>query len=306
MLSDKKKNEIKNLLFYLSLIVLPMIQFIIFYVVVNANSIALAFKSYEYKGGVLQEKFVWFDTIAKVAKDVVTQEKFKYCIINSIVLYFVTFLFGNILSMFFSYYIYKKRLLSGTFKTFLYMPSIVSAMVISVLYMYFFADCYPEMVKQITGKTVAGWSKNFQTQYALIFVFNGLMSLGGNMLVYTGTMAGISESVIEASEVDGVNSLQQLWYIVLPQIYSTFSLFAVTGLLVLFSGQANMFNFFGLKADAPFYTFGYYMYIELQANVNDLPTYSYLAALGFLLTVVAIPLIFTVRYLLNKFGPKEV
>ena len=53
MTSEKKKKEITGLLFYLSLIVLPLIQFVIFYIVVNANSIALAFKHYEYKDGQL-------------------------------------------------------------------------------------------------------------------------------------------------------------------------------------------------------------------------------------------------------------
>ena len=303
MTSEKKKKEITDLLFYLSLIVLPLIQFVIFYVVVNANSIALAFKHYEYKGGQYVVTNAYFENFAQVLKDLFTSEQLKYCLRNSVVFYLVTFASGTVVSLVFSYYIFKKRLFSGTFKTLLYMPSIVSVMVISVLYRYFCEDCYPAIAEKLTHKTVQGFSG---AKYALIVLFNFFISCGGNMLVYTGTMAGISESVIEASEVDGVNSIQQFWYIVIPQIYQTFSLFVVTGLLVLFSGQANMFNFFGLKADAPFYTFGYYMYIELQANVNDLPTYSYLAALGFLLTVVAIPLIFTVRYLLNKFGPKEV
>ncbi len=305
MTSEKKKKEITDLLFYLSLIVLPLIQFVIFYVVVNANSIALAFKHYEFdKTGQYVVSNAYFENFAQVLKDLFTKEELKYCLRNSVVFYLVTFASGTVVSLIFSYYIFKKRLLSGTFKTLLYMPSIVSVMVISVLYRYFCEDCYPALIEKLTHKTVQGFSG---AKYALIVFFNFFISCGGNMLVYTGTMAGISDSVIEASEVDGVNSIQQFWYIVLPQIYQTFSLFVVTGLLVLFSGQANMFNFFGLKPDGPeFYTFGYYMYVEIAKNLNDYAKYSYLSAFGLIITAVAIPVIFVSRHLLEKYGPKEI
>lgn len=304
MVSEKKKKEITDLLFYLSLIVLPLVQFVIFYVVVNANSIALAFKHYEYNAeGQYVASAAYFDNFVQVIKDLFTKEELKYCFRNSLVFYVVTFASGTVVSLIFSFYIFKKRLFSGTFKTFLYMPSIVSVMVISVLFRYFCEDCYPAIVEKITGKTVAGYSEH---KYALIVLFNFFISCGGNMLVYTGTMAGISDSVIEASEVDGVNSVQQFWYIVLPQIFQTFSLFVVTGLLVFFSGQANMFNFFGLRPDPEFYTFGYYMYVQIAKNVNDYAVYSYLSAFGLIITAVAIPVIFAARYLFDKFGPKEI
>ncbi len=304
MTSEKKKKELSDLLFYLSLIVLPLIQFVIFYIVVNANSIALAFKHYEYKGGDYVATPAYFDNFVQVVKDLLHKEELKYCLRNSVVFYLVTFASGTVVSLIFSYYIYKKRVLSGAFKTFLYMPSIVSVMVISVLYRYFCEDCYPAIVESLTHKVVKGYSS---AKYACIVLFNFFISCGANMLVYTGTMAGISDSVIEASEVDGVNSVQQFWYIVLPQIYQTFSLFVVTGLLVLFSGQANMFNFFGLKPDGPeFYTFGYYMYLEIANDLNNYAKYAYLSAFGLIITAVAIPTIFIVRHLLAKYGPKEI
>lgn len=304
MTTAKRKKEITDLLFYLSLIVLPLIQFIIFYVIVNANSFALAFKKYEFTiDGQYVSSPAGFDNFAKVINDLFTKEEFKYCFRNSAIFYLVTFLSGTVLSMLFSFYIYKKRFLSGTFKTLLYMPSIVSVMVISILFRYFCVDCYPTVIEDLTGNIVAGYSGS---KFAHIVFFNFFISFGGNMLVYTGTMAGISDSIIEASEVDGVNSVQQFWYVVLPQIYQTFALYAVTGLLVLFSGQANMFNFFGLKPDGPeYYTFGYYMYVEIASNVKNYAKYSYLSALGLIITAVAIPVIFVARYLFNKFGPKD-
>ena len=119
MTSEKKKKEITGLLFYLSLIVLPLIQFVIFYIVVNANSIALAFKHYEYKDGQLLVTPAHLSNFAQVIKDLFAKEELKYCLRNSVVFYLVTFASGTVVSLIFSYYIYKKRFLSGTFKTLL-------------------------------------------------------------------------------------------------------------------------------------------------------------------------------------------
>ena len=79
MTSEKKKKEITGLLFYLSLIVLPLIQFVIFYIVVNANSIALAFKHYEFKDGQLMVTAAHFDNFVQVIKDLFNKEELKYC-----------------------------------------------------------------------------------------------------------------------------------------------------------------------------------------------------------------------------------
>ena len=126
------------------------------------------------------------------------------------------------------------------------------------------------------------------------------------MLIYTGTMAGISDSVIEAAEIDGTNAVQEFFYIVVPSIFPTFSLFIITGMLTIFNGQAGLFSFYGLSGlttRAEFTTFGYYMYVKVQQSVNDYTQYPYLASLGLALSFIAIPLIFTARWLLNKFGP---
>ena len=84
MTTAKRKKEITDLLFYLSLIVLPLIQFIIFYVIVNANSFALAFKKYEFTvDGQYVSSPAGFDNFAKVINDLFTKEEFKYCFRNS-------------------------------------------------------------------------------------------------------------------------------------------------------------------------------------------------------------------------------
>ena len=54
----------KKLWFYISIMAFPVIQFIIFYLIVNANSLLLAFKEYKVEeNGVITESVVWFKNI---------------------------------------------------------------------------------------------------------------------------------------------------------------------------------------------------------------------------------------------------
>ena len=64
----------------------------------------------------------------------------------------------------------------------------------------------------------------------------------------------------------------------------------------------NLFNFYGLKAEYSLYTFGYFLYKEIQSvNISGYP---YLAAMGLVLTAVAVPLTLIVRKVLETVGPK--
>ena len=301
----RKKKNVKQLLFYISLVAYPLLQWTVMYLIVNFNSILLSFKDYTYDAnGMLVEQFVGLKNIIQVYIDLFTDPVFVYSWKNATIFYVLSLIFGAGVSLLFSYYIFKKRLFAGFHRVILYLPHIVSGMVITIMYKYFCEKGYPALVLMLTGQTVKGFSASLQTEFILILVYSSYIGCGANMLLYTGTMASISESVIEAAEVDGVNSFQEFWYIILPGIFPTFSLFMVTGMLTIFNGQGNLFNFYGEKAPEEFYTFGYYMFVQVQRYVGDMVHYPYLASFGLSLTFFAIPLIFTGKWLLKKYGPK--
>lgn len=299
------KKRTKKFLFYLSLIILPCIQFCVFYLYVNGNSLLLSFKKYEYVAGELVSSFVGFSNLKQVFHDLFTEPIFQYCIKNSFFFYLLSFLSGSIFSLLFSYYIYKKRFCANFYKAMLYLPVIVSSMVLCIIYRYFYELGIPAFVKSFSEKDLIGWSSDVNIEYVLLSVFIFLLSLGSNMLVYTSTMGSISTATIEAAQIDGVSVIQEFVYIIVPSIFKTVAMFLCTGILVIFTNQFMVFNFFGTKASEEFYTFGYYLYVEVQTANGDLVQYPYIAAVGLALTFIAIPVVLTLRFLLNKFGPSE-
>ncbi len=294
----------KKLWFYISIMAFPVVQFIIFYLIVNANSLVLSFKQYELtENGDIIEKFVWLENIINTYVEIFTAEKFLYCIKNSLIFYGIATLGGTVFSLSFSYYIYKKGILGGFFKVMLYMPHIVSGMVVTVMYRNFVNDGFTDFMSQVLNIKVPGFSKDARIWYIYFYVL--VMSFGSNMLIYTGTMAGISDSIIEAGQIDGANRVQEFFHIIMPSIFSTFALFIITGMITIFNGQGNLFNFFGISAPPKYHTFGYYLYVAVKDAGIFYPKYPPLAALGMCLTFIAIPLIFSLRALFNKYGPKD-
>jgi ABC-type sugar transport system permease subunit len=117
-----------------------------------------------------------------------------------------------------------------------------------------------------------------------------------------GAMNSISESIVESAKIEGANSIQEFFFITIPMIFSTITTFLVVGIAGIFASQMNLFSFYGTDADAHLYTVGYYLYASTaKATFADYPR---LSAFGLVLSAVAVPITYSVKYLLEKFGPK--
>ena len=289
-------------IFFWCIIALPLAQFCIFYIGVNFNSILLAFKDYSYEDGSFQ--WVGFENFSEVFYDFKTLLYMRASVKNSLLLYVFTLL-GTVLALFFSYYIYKKAPLSGFYRTILFLPNIISSIVMVLMFKYFVERAIPEIVYMINpDSTFPGLLADPDYVLPTLIFYCVWSGFGTQMLMYTGAMGGISDSVIEAAKLDGVTPLKELWYITVPMIWPTFMTFVVVGFTGLFTNQINLYNFYGDQAEYRYYTFGYYLYISIRnASIGE---YSYLAALGLLLTAVAAPLTLLLRKAMNKFGPKTI
>ena len=145
----------------------------------------------------------------------------------------------------------------------------------------------------------------FLMYIAEMFLLNGhLYSFGSGLLLYSGAMSNISDSVMEASQIDGAGELRQFFTIVVPLIFPTLSTFLINGVAVIFSSDMHLYAFFGGGADRSAWTFGYYLLrMTREATMSEYP---FPATVGIFLTVFSVPITFLFRYMLNKLGPKTV
>lgn len=289
-----KKEKIKkgDLTFYCLILAIPLINLAVFYFYANANSFLLGLKSYDPStGSFVFEGFTAFKQAFNDLSSKLIRISFK----NSVLVYFVGLLITMPLSLFFSYYIFKKFPLSGFIRVMLYLPNIIASIVLIVIFKFFVERFIPN----ITG--TSGLLGNPQTAQPIILFYGVIVGFGGTTLIYAGSMIGISDAVLEAARLDRANSWQEFIYVVIPLIWPTFTTFVVTGLAGLFSSQMYLFDVYGQAADAKLYTVGYFLYSRTAANVFS--DYPYLSAFGIYMTAITVPITFGVRWLLNRFGP---
>jgi ABC-type sugar transport system permease subunit len=261
----------------------------------------MAFQEFDVEEGFY---FAGFKNFTQIFKDFKTEQYLVSSIENSLELFLWTFVFSAMLSVFFSYYIYKENPMSGFFKIILYLPHIISGVVFVVMFKYFANMAVPRIWEMVFGEKIKGLIVNPDTAKTTILVFSIWVSFGTNVLMYTSAMSSISPSIIESAQLEGIKPMQELWYIVVPCIWHTFVTFMLVSIVGIFTNQMSLYTFFNVHAPQKLYTFGYYLYAAvINAERIDYP---YLSAMGMLLTAVAIPITLIARYLFNKLGPKVV
>ena len=293
----------KQRIFYYCLIIIPIVQFLIFYIGVNFNSIILAFKSYDVYTG--ENTFNGFGNFSQLFKDFSEKIIFRYAFKNSFIRYFSTLVVGVFGALLFSYYIFKKYLCSGLFQIILFLPSIISSLAFVLMYKYMAESAIPYVWQELFDIKIEGLLSNVNTKFGTILFYNLWTCFGVNVIMYSSSMANISSSIIEAAQMDGVNAWQEFYRIVLPRVYSTVVVFVVSGISALFVHQMSLMDFEGAYAEDSLNTVGYYLYAIMTRSSTSVGLYPYLAAFGLFLTLITAPLSIGLKYLLEKVGPKD-
>ncbi len=306
-MTKKKKRSalgaynVRDIAFYCALMAFPVLQFVIFYIVVNFNSLLLVFQDYDLVTSTTT--WVGFDNIKEAFRLMTSTTELISAAGNSFLAYALGLVIGTPLALFFSYYIYKEMPASGFFRVILFMPSIISAIVMVTIFQFFAERAVPEIFMQwFKVKNFKGLLENPSTRFATVMFYNIWVSFGINILMYSDAMANIPPEITEAAKLDGAVGFKEFWYITLPLVYPTLSTFIVVGVSGILTNQLNLFSFFGDAS--PIQTYGYWLYVKTAAATSK-AEYPVLAAIGILLTVVAVPMTLIVKRLLEKFGPKE-
>ena len=302
---DKRKQD---LIFYVVMLAIPMLQFAIFYIGVNFNSFLLMFQKFDSTATDPWKRFVFLDganifsNFGKVI-ETIKDSNFKHLLTNSLISYVVSLVAGTGFAIIFSYYVYKKFPLHGLVKVVLFAPSIISGVVLAQTYNEFVNGVIQKLYNTISGETQEILISKYgtSTTFGLVLFYCIWVGFGGSILLYVGAMNNIPESVSEACQLDGANLFQELIYIVFPLIYPTFVTFMVVGVGGIFTNQMALYGFFGDGAASSLQTFGYYLFHQTKnAGFKDYPK---VATMGLMMTAIAAPLTFLIKWLLEKYGP---
>ena len=299
-----KRNKLKKNLFVYSLIAYPLILFLIFYVVVNFNSILLAFQTIDGSG----KSFAGLNNFKTFLSEMFGEGNLlSYSFINSIKMYFINLVVCMPLYVFFSYLLFKKCFLNKTVSFLVMIPSIMSGLVIALIFVNFIGSNGPlTFIMERTGWNGGKWlNLLYDEKYAFgtTLFYMIWLSFATSLIVYPTAMRGINPEVLESAKIGGIsNMFQELWYIILPLIYPTLTTFLITGFAAIFSTSGPLLEFY--YTDAPDYVsnMGYYFTKMILVDGTEF-SYPKYAAGGIILTIIVAPLTILLKWALEKFGP---
>lgn len=296
--------ERNRLIFYILMSAIPILQFCVFYIYVNFNSVLISFQKFKLSDNgyiisfVPLANFEWaWETLVSNG-DMIKRSLIVLCLNLFVVL-------G--LALVFSYYIAKRYAWSGFYRLILFLPQIIPGIALALLYKYLVTDVWMVVNEKWFEKIVPGlFESDIKTKFITLIVYNIWIGFGTNVVMLTSSMSGINPSVVESAQLDGVNAVQEFVYIYIPLIYPTIVTFIVVSLSGVFTNDLKMFNFFGGSGGMGYpETFGYYFYrLTYKADFSGTTvTYPQLSALGLLFTAILISVILPLRKLLLRYGP---
>lgn len=293
----KLSKKTKKLIFVWGMLAYPIIQFLIFFIYVNIDSILMSLERMMWSGNTVFPTIWWYD---KFYSDLFINKlpQISAAIKNSL-LVGLNDLVLIVLSVTLAYFFYKKMPGRNIFRIIFFLPSIISIVIYTMVYRYMFTpDVGPVcmLLQKIFGWTAASTPLWFTEKYGIwmIMIYCLWVGTGYNMLIFGGAIANLPEEVMESARLDGAKMRHELFLLVVPMIWPTISvsiLGAVTTIFTLFI-QVDLLT----QNNAP--TIAYLINgIIKQGNPNQL---SEAAAIGIIFTIVATPIIIVVKKLLDK------
>lgn len=293
-MSRKKKQSI----FIFCMLAWPVLHFI-FSQALNLNSFRMAF--IDYSEGANYGTFTGLDNFKAVFNLFRTSrvDTEWIAIRNSIIIGFLTVFVHAPMSLAYAYMCHIKCKGQRFFKIVLYMPAIISAVVLVMIFKGFFTSGPLDTIYNVLGigdkLPSEGWLGP-NTAWGTIVIFNIWTGFSTNFMFFLCAMNRIPDDYIEAAKIDGASEPQILFKIILPMIARNLTTILTLGMSVIFSWAMPSMLFMrdssGMNGTGA---------IGLSIlNYTTSRQYGVAAAYGMMATAVAAPLMLGIRHWVDK------
>lgn len=287
--------------FVFCMLILCVINWVVFYVMVNIDSILMAFKEFVGYDANNKEIYVWsFNNFKKFWEEMTYKgwaaASFKAALKNTLFLFFCGNAVAIPMTFFVAYYLYKKMPGTSSFVWILYLPSILSSVVLVTIFKNMIdANGLISAISIAMGKGAkTDLLLSDKTAKWMVLLYICWVGFPGSFVIVTAAMRRIPEEIIESAKLDGVNPITEFFYIIFPMIWPTVQIILLQKVAGILSADGPILLLTGGKADT--YTIGYWYYDQVILSHS----YEYPSAVGLILTCVVAPLALTVKALTNK------
>ena len=191
------RRKVGERVFLCVMLAYPVLQFLIFYVGVNINSVLLAFKSFSSEtGGYYFNGLVNFENVIyTLSHDTAIAGSFG----RGMIMYACGVIIGIPLHFSVAYLLYKKIPLAGFFRVVLFIPSLVPGIAIAIMFKYFVEYGVSEIYKIFGAETIPNFFMDPDVAFPLVIFYGIWTGVASGMVIYMSAMSRIPQSVIDHS-----------------------------------------------------------------------------------------------------------
>jgi len=214
--------------------------------------------------------------------------------------------FGQIpLGFIIAYALYRKLVAARDFfQTVIYLPAVISTIVIGILWQAFFSPygAFTAIVRYFDPNWINMIFLNPRYAIAAVLFVILWMYTGIYMIIFLANLQKISPEMIEAAKIDGAKESQIARHVIIPSLSGVF----VTTSILAISGSLKSFDLiFAMTAGNPARrtsVLALYMYDSAFRGAADFPRAN---AISTVMIVVSLVLIAVVRLIARRFGGSE-
>lgn len=213
------------------LFVLPTVLVLFLFVVYPISYTAiLSFSDYNFAFD-KRPKFNGFNNFLATAKDI----QFVRALSNTLVFTVIMFTLLIVLSLAFALLLFYKKKRSWFYRTSIFMPIVVPASLICLLFTWMLADNFGILNKFLISvglsKYAHNWLTDAKTARWWVIIVSIWGKVGFSTILFLSGLQGISSELFEAAEIDGAVGFKKLIYIIIPNLSETFAVVGIWAVL---------------------------------------------------------------------------
>ena len=283
-----------------SVLILPLIDLIIFWVAGTVLSIPIAFEHYTADGAV-EYSFYNFEYLFRSITE--PNSIFLEALLNSLKYWAFSFFILTPVSFIMGFFLYKKVWGYRIFRYVFFFPSIISSVIIAAFFKYMVGPGGPvqQLAEILFGQKDILLLADSRYAFPTMLFYNFYTGLTGNLLYWLASFSRIPVDVTEAGRLDGLSIMGEFRYITFPITWP----FLATMLMLMFTGILTGSGAALLLTGGAYgtYDLGYYEYLlTVSGTKND---QGIAGAVGLLKGVIVLPLALIINRLVNKIEPVE-
>lgn len=293
-----RKNKYK---FIFCMLIISVVSFALFYVYVNIQSILLAFKEFVdyaadgtniYKWSFNNFRFLF----RELAGNSETSTSLLLAFKNTLLLFFwgnaISFPMGCVVS----YYLWKKIVGYKFFRSVFYVPSVLSSVVMVMIYKNMIAPngLFSTFSIAMTGNPLPSLLQQDSTAIWMVLIYNCWVGFTGSYILLTAALMRIPEEIIESARLDGATPAIEYFKICIPLSWPTLYIILIQKIAGVLSADGPILLMTAGQHKTT--TLGYWSYQQVFLNGS----YEYASAVGMMMTLVIAPIAITSKSLLGR------